>query len=148
MLRTRPCEERDRQFCYSLTQTNMGEYFDRNTDKGWSEVKFHLGFDPKRITIFEVNRKRIGFYDAEVSMGEKPFLNVHNVQILEGHRVAPFDLRRILEEDARSQRVRKLQGKVFLDNERALKLWKLLGCNIVHDYRLALENSVYVEKFV
>jgi len=65
MLTYRDCQEKDKDFVYILTKTNMFDYFEKFLPEGWNDEKFWRGFDQERILILEQGNKRIGFLDSE-----------------------------------------------------------------------------------
>jgi len=147
MLTKRPCTKEDRGFVYDLLKENLGEYFDRNTKEGWSDEKFDKGFDPDRITILEIDKKPVGFYDVEKIDDKKPFLYVHNVQLVKEERGHPFTLIKLIDDEARARGLKFIKAKVFKDNYRTLRFLALFKYSIIYYQNLEeQENSVYVLK--
>jgi len=143
-LALRPADERDMGFCYELMGHNMRVLFDRNTQEGWSRVKFRSGFNPNRITIVEHEGMSIGFYDYEIIEDE---LYWHNVQLSEDFQIGVGTrIFRLVEQAARRFGAEAIIGKVFFENSRAIQWIQRFGFQI--DEIIENENSYWMRKYL
>ncbi len=149
MLSLKKCSEQDKEFIYKTTKDSMAEFFNKYLPGGWSDEKFHSGFNKDKITIFEIDGLPIGFYDIEEICNKEPYLYVRNFQIIKDKRGYGITLVRLLEKEAKKRNLNKIRGKVFVNNERALEFFKHMGYNVIKNPELyQKEASVYLEKIL
>ncbi|MCX6709211.1 MAG: hypothetical protein NTW67_06220 [Candidatus Woesearchaeota archaeon] len=136
----RKASDSDKEVIYSIMEKNMSDYFNRFTPDGWSREKFDAGFMPERITVCEMERRIIGFYDVEA---RKDFLYLHNLQLTRGspHLGSVF-LERI-EDEACKKGLSSIRAKMFVRNP-AVRLALRQGFVVVGD--ILLESSCWMEK--
>jgi len=136
----RKASDSDKGVIYSIMEKNMSDYFNRFTPDGWSREKFDAGFKPERITVCEMERRVIGFYDVEA---KKDFLYLRNLQLTRGspHLGSVF-LGRI-EDEARKKGLSNIRAKMFVKNP-AVRL--ALRHGFVVAGNIFLESSCWMEK--
>ncbi len=141
----RGADKRDEPFVYELMHSSLGDFFDRNTEEGWSRVKFRQGFHPHRVTIIEHEGMPVGFFDFE-KVEETAIFHTQCVSEDYRGRGLVFLIDRLVMQEAKSLGAKRVRGKIFKDSSFSLALCQRFGYNFFAD--LPRENSYLMEKII